>query len=82
MKLLSPDHVLVVLRIEHPVYGTLQVDRFQRSKTDLKEDLDRKSMKWLSRDIPVVKMDLIPCYFLDGEPIEAMSVVVQWDFKG
>lgn len=81
MKLLSPDHILVVLRIEHPVYGTLQVDRFQRSKADLREDLDKKSMKWMSRDIPVVSMSHIPNYYLGRDPIEAMSVVVQWDFK-
>lgn len=32
MKMLSEDHVVVILKINHPFFGSMMVDKFQRKR--------------------------------------------------
>lgn len=44
-KLLSPDHIMVVLQINHPAYGRLTVDTFQRKIEGVLEDIEKKEFE-------------------------------------
>lgn len=55
MKLLTPEHVPVYLRIEHPAYGAILIAAFQRNKDNLTAELADGHVKWCGHLYPVEK---------------------------
>lgn len=47
MKMLSKDHVVVILQFNHPDFGYLEINKFQRLKQSLVVDLEEKSIEYL-----------------------------------
>lgn len=44
MKMLSDLHVIISLRINHPTFGSLEVDKFQRIPSEITDKITYNSM--------------------------------------
>lgn len=53
MKMLSEDHVVVILKINHPFFGALMVDKFQRKRESINSDIKAKQIHWSSFVLPI-----------------------------
>ena len=77
-KLLTENHIIVTLQINHPTYGIIEVDSFQRTETSILEDVANKSLSWRGESVPIVgstEVLLCPAY---EHPV--IFVELQWDF--
>lgn len=80
MKLLSEDHVVVVLKINHPFFCALMVDKFQRTRADIKKIVESKRINWSSFSLPITNDTTEILEDSTGNIAPCIYVFVPWDY--
>lgn len=68
MKLISENHIRINLVTQHPAYGFLEIDEFQRDSRNFNES----KIIWKGVEIPIEKIWKTPAFW---------SVYVPWDYQ-
>ena len=78
MKMLSENHVVVIFQIDHPTFGRLIVDKFQRTRQSLESIFSENKIKWCDLEIPIESHSDI---LVDNSGVIAPTVyiVAPWD---
>ena len=78
MKMLSEDHVVVILKINHPFFGSMMVDKFQRKRESINSDIKAKQIHWSSFVLPIITTTEI---LEDPMVAPHIYVFVPWDYE-
>lgn len=81
IKMVSPDYVMVILQIDHPFFGSLIVDTFQRRKTDIESDVEKKIIKWNGLNFPITRSTKVLVDETNTIP-PSIYVCVPWNYLG
>lgn len=80
MKMLSEDHVVVILKINHPFFGALIVDKFQRKRESITSDIEAKQIHWSSFVLPITTTtEILEDH--TGMIAPHIYVFVPWDYE-